>query len=68
MNDQQKLELFREMAERVNEQLEDASLESDDLAEVTEQLVRLIPNAGIQDEEATRQLYYGMAATVLRQL
>jgi hypothetical protein len=39
MNDQQKLELFREMAERVNEQLEDASLESDDLAEVTEQLV-----------------------------
>ena len=70
MNDEQKVNLFLEMAAQIHAQLlEDYSIENqEELAQLTHQVITMIAKAGFQDPQTAQDLYSKMTETIVEQL
>jgi cobalamin biosynthesis Mg chelatase CobN len=70
MNDEQKANLFLEMAAQIHAQLlEDDSIEKqEELAQLTIQVINMIAKAGFEEPQAAQNLYSEMTLTIVEQL
>ena len=70
MNDEQKINLFLEMAAQIHAQLlQDYSIENqEELAQLTHQVIDMIAKAGFADPQTAKDLYSEMTEIIVEQL
>lgn len=68
MNEDQKYQLIKQMADRIKTEFEETPLRLPKTADLTEQLVELLSVSGIHDEQKLTSLHFYLARIVLSQL